>query len=131
MTHIVSLYKKHRNFILYALFGAAAAVIDYVISAILIHFAVFDKPEICSLIGNVCGFIFTFVTNTLVNFKKRSEYMKTFASYAAICIAGSLISTLLIHLLKSSMNIYVLKFVVMIFVCLLQYFLNRTITYKN
>ena len=131
MTHIVSLYKKHRNFILYALFGAAAAVIDYVISAILIHFAVFDKPEICSLIGNVCGFIFTFVTNTLVNFKKRSEYMKTFASYAAICIAGTLISTLLIHLLKSSMNIYVLKFVVMIFVCLLQYFLNRTITYKN
>lgn len=131
MTHIVSLYKKHRNFILYALFGAAAAVIDYVISAILIHFAVFDKPEICSLIGNVCGFIFTFMTNTLVNFKKRSEYMKTFASYAAICIAGSLISTLLIHLLKSSMNIYVLKFVVMIFVCLLQYFLNRTITYKN
>lgn len=131
MTHIVSLYKKHRNFILYALFGAAAAVIDYVISAIMIHFAVFDKPEICSLIGNVCGFIFTFMTNTLVNFKKRSEYMKTFASYAAICIAGSLISTLLIHLLKSSMNIYVLKFVVMIFVCLLQYFLNRTITYKN
>ena len=113
MTHIVSLYKKYRNFILYALFGTAAAVIDYVISAILIHFAVFDKPEICSLIGNVCG------------------YMKTFASYAAICIAGSLISTLLIHLLKSSMNIYVLKFVVMIFVCLLQYFLNRTITYKN
>lgn len=131
MTHIVSLYKKHRNFILYALFGAAAAVIDYVISAIMIHFAVFDKPEICSLIGNVCGFIFTFMTNTLVNFKKHSEYMKTFASYAAICIAGSLISTLLIHLLKSSMNIYVLKFVVMIFVCLLQYFLNRTITYKN
>lgn len=131
MTHIVSLYKKHRNFILYALFGAAAAVIDYVISAIMIHFAVFDKPEICSLIGNVCGFIFTFMTNTLVNFKKRSEYMKTFASYAAICIAGSLISTLLIHILKSSMNIYVLKFVVMIFVCLLQYFLNRTITYKN
>lgn len=131
MTHIVSLYKKYRNFILYALFGAAAAVIDYVISAILIHFAVFYKPEICSLIGNVCGFIFTFMTNTLVNFKKRSEYMKTFASYAAICIAGSLISTLLIHLLKSSMNIYVLKFVVMIFVCLLQYFLNRTITYKN
>ena len=127
MTHIVSLYKKYRNFILYALFGASAAVIDYVISAIFIHFAVFDKPEI----GNVCGFIFTFMTNTLVNFKKRSEYTKTFASYATICIAGSLISTLLIHLLKSSMNIYILKFVVMIFVCLLQYFLNRTITYKN
>lgn len=107
MTHIVSLYKKYRNFILYALFGASAAVIDYVISAIFIHFAVFDKPEICSLIGNVCGFIFTFMTNTLVNFKKRSEYMKTFASYATICIAGSLISTLLIHLLKSSMNIYI------------------------
>ena len=131
MTHIVSLYKKHRNFILYALFGLVAAVIDYVISAIFILFAVFDKPVICSLIGNVCGFIFTFMTNTLVNFKKRSEYMKTFASYSTICIAGSLISTLLIHLLKSSMNIYILKFVVMIFVCLLQYFLNRTITYKN
>ena len=131
MTHIVSLYKKYRNFVLYALFGLVAAVIDYVISAIFMHFAVFDKPEICSLIGNVCGFIFTFMTNTLVNFKKRSEYMKTFASYATICIAGSLISTLLIHLFKSSMNIYVLKFVVMIFVCLLQYFLNRTITYKN
>ena len=109
MTHIVSLYKKIPQLYSLCSFGASAAVIDYVISAIFIHFAVFDKPEICSLIGNVCGFIFTFMTNTLVNFKKRSEYMKTFASYATICIAGSLISTLLIHLLKSSMNIYIFE----------------------
>lgn len=131
MSHIIDLYKKYRNFILYAFFGGTAAVIDYVVCSILIHFAVFDKPEICSLIGNVCGFIFTFTTNTLLNFKKHNDYIKTFLSYASICIAGSLISTLLIYLLKSTINIYVLKFLVMIVVCLLQYFLNRKITYKN
>ena len=131
MTHIVNLYRKYRNFILYAIFGGAAAAVDYIVCSVLIHFLVFDKPEICSLIGNVCGFIFTFITNTLFNFKKRNEYIKTFLSYASICVAGSLISTILIYLLKAVINIYVLKLLVMMFVCLLQYYLNRKITYKD
>lgn len=128
---IVSLYNKYRNFILYGFFGAAAAVIDYLIYTLLLYLNVFSLPEICSVIGNVCGFIFTFTTNTFLNFKKKDAFFRRFISYAAICIAGSAVSTLLIYLFKDIVNLYILKIAVMVIICIAQYLLNKIITYKD
>ena len=128
---ITELYNKHRNLILYGFFGAAAAGIDYLVYILLVYFNIFAYPEIASITGNLCGFIFTFLTNTLINFKKRDAYLKRFISYALICIAGSAVSTLLIYLLKGFINVYILKICVMMVVCGTQYLLNKFITYKN
>lgn len=128
---IRSLYEKYRNMILYAFFGVAAALADYLVYSILVYTGVFDRPEICSLIGNACGFIFTFLTNTFLNFKKRDKFLQRFVSYALICCLGSLISTLLIYLFKELINVYVLKIGVMAVVCVFQYFMNKLITYRN
>lgn len=128
---IVSLYNKYRNFILYGFFGSAAAVIDYLVYTLLLYLNVFSLPEICSVIGNVCGFIFTFTTNTFLNFKKKDAFFRRFISYAAICIAGSAVSTLLIYIFKDIVNLYILKIAVMVIICIAQYLLNKIITYKD
>lgn len=125
-----SLYEKHRNFILYGIFGLAAAVIDYGIFLLLT--AAFElPPEAASIAGNICGFIFTFFTNTLVNFKKKNAFFKRFLLYFLICACGWGISTLLIYCFKELINKYILKLAVMVLVTLFQYFMNKFITYKD
>ncbi len=126
-----SLYVKFRNLILYGIFGIIAAVIDYGTYVILVRFGIIAIPEAASLVGNLCGFVFTFLTNTLLNFKKKDAFFRRFVSYALICLLGSAVSTFLIYLLKDFINIYILKVGVMIIICTAQYLLNKLITYRN
>lgn len=127
---IRTLFEKHRNFILYGLFGGAAALIDY--GAFWALTAATElPPEAASIIGNVCGFIFTFFTNTYLNFKKKDAFLKRFLLYFLICACGWGISTLLIHCFKDLINQYILKVAVMALVMLFQYFMNKFITFRK
>ena len=128
---ITSIFNKYRNLILYVFFGVAAVLIDYGVFFVLEFFDIIPNPEISSNIGNVCGFIFTFTTNTFINFKKSNKIVRRFLSYALVCILGAGVSTLLIYLLKSYINLYILKIGVMGVVCILQFILNKFITYRD
>ncbi len=128
---ITSIFNKYRNLILYVFFGVAAVLIDYGVFFVLEFFDIIPNPEISSIIGNVCGFIFTFTTNTFLNFKKSNKIVRRFLSYALVCILGAGVSTLLIYLLKSYINLYILKIGVMGVVCILQFILNKFITYRD
>lgn len=127
---IRTFFEKYRNFILYGFFGGAAALIDYGVFWVLTAAAELP-PEAASIIGNVCGFIFTFFTNTYLNFKKKDAFLKRFLLYFLICACGWGISTLLIHCFKDLINQYILKIAVMAFVTLFQYFMNKFITYRK
>lgn len=128
---IKRVYEKFRNFILYGIFGVIAAVIDYGVFFILTYTEIISVPEAANIIGNICGFIFTFLTNTLLNFKKKDAFFKRFLLYFLICSCGWGISALLMHIFKYSINIYVLKIGIMVVVTLLQYFMNKYITYRK
>ena len=105
-------------------------MIDYGAFLVLTAAAEFP-PEAASMIGNVCGFIFTFFTNTYLNFKKKDAFLKRFLLYFLICACGWGISTLLIHCFKELVNQYILKIAVMAVVTLFQYFMNKFITYRK
>lgn len=127
---IRSFFERHRNFILYGIFGLTAALIDYGVFTIFAA-AVGLAPEAASIIGNVCGFIFTFFTNTFLNFKKKDHFIRRFLLYFFICACGWGISTLLIHCFKDLLNQYILKMAVMVIVTLFQYLMNKFITYRK
>lgn len=119
------------NFVLYAVIGLMAAALDYSIFFTLSRFFSF-APEIASLIGNTCGFLFTFSGNTFYNFKKSSHVLFRFISYFSITIGGMTLSTLLIHYAKGKINIYFLKAVLVLFVIpMIQFILNKKITYRD
>ena len=128
---VKALFEKFRNLILYGIFGAAAAVIDYAVYSLLMYFKITATPEFASLAGNLCGFAFTFLTNTFLNFKKSDKLFSRFVSYGLICLVGTAVSTLIIWLFKEFINEYLLKAMAMVIVCLLQFILNKCITYKN
>lgn len=125
------LYEKFHNFILYGLFGAIAAVIDYGVFFVLTYTKMLPVPEAASIAGNICGFVFTFFTNTLLNFKKKDAFLRRFLLYFLICACGWGISSWLIHILEGVINVYVLKIGVMVLVTLFQYFMNKYITYRK
>ncbi len=124
-------YKRFRNFILYGVFGAIAAALDYGVFFILTYSGLISAPEAAGFVGNICGFLFTFFTNTFVNFKKNDAMFKRFIMYFLICACGWGISALLIHIFKNIINVYVLKIFVMAIVTVFQYFMNKYITYRK
>lgn len=126
---IKSIYYRLRNLILYGMFGIIAACIDYAVFYLLTISDICSIPETASLIGNISGFACTFILNTYINFRKTNKILYRFLTYALICLAGSVISTFLIHMLKTAVNPYILKVFVMAVVCCIQFILNKYVTY--
>ena len=124
-------YPILRNILLYGVFGGLAFVLDYALSLTLTKTVMKNAPEIASIIGNVAGFIFTFLTNTFWNFKVKGKFALRAASYGGITLFGMGVSTLCIHLLKSAMPFALLKLLVLIFVSAIQFVLNKLITYNE
>lgn len=118
-----------KNLILYVLIGLIGAMLEYLVFLLMI--ARIAIPESANIIGMLIGFTVTFTLNTFINFKKADKLFKRFLTYGIICLTGIGISTLCINLLKDIINIYLLKLILMSSVSLLQFFLNRTITYKK
>lgn len=119
------------NLFLYAIIGLAAAVLDYSIFFIFCKSGL-TTPETASLIGNICGFGFTFSGNTFYNFKKSDHAIFRFTSYLCIALFGMAFSTTAIHIAKNYMDVYLLKAVLMLFVIpLMQFILNKKITYRE
>ncbi len=119
------------NFVIYAFFGVLALGVDFGVFSAFNLMLEGKYPEISSVIGNVVGFLFTFFTNTYLNFKKTDRFAYRLVSYATICVFGMLISTFFISLFKTQRNIYVVKLIIMLVVCVIQFVLNKFITYRK
>jgi len=119
-----------KNLFLYGIFGISAALVEYGIFALLIN-ATSLLPEVVNVIGALCGFAFSFSTNTFLNFKKTDNIFKRFISYGLICLTGIIFSTSIISLFKNLMNLLLLKALCMIFVSIVQFILNKKITYRD
>nr|MBP3283636.1 glycosyltransferase [Treponema sp.] len=119
-----------KNFMLYAFLGGFAFFIDYFIFIALSKSLFSEKPEFANVISSFIGFLFTFTTNTFLNFKKRNKIAFRFVSYGLICLFGVFLTTLGIHLLKNTIDLKLLKFVLLVVVSCIQFVLNKMITYR-
>ncbi|MBQ4061380.1 MAG: GtrA family protein, partial [Christensenellaceae bacterium] len=119
-----------KNLVLYGLIGGAAAALDYGIFALLAG-VVGTDPVVANVAGAVVGFAFTFTLNTFVNFKKTTHILKRLVSYGIICLIGMGISSAALHIFGEVMNVFWLKLIMLVIVSLIQFVLNRTITYGD
>ncbi|MEG0614219.1 MAG: GtrA family protein [Oscillospiraceae bacterium] len=120
-----------KQFTLYIIIGIVAAVADYGIFYFLEKSTPKISPEFASVLGQLLGFLISFFLNTFYNFKKTDKLFRRFISYFTICLVGMVISTVIIHALKGKIDIFVLKFACLILVSVIQFLLNKLITYKN
>ncbi len=119
-----------RNLVLYAVFGVIAAGLDYGVFMLLKTYTPIST-ELANVAGAVVGFAFTFTTNTFLNFKKTTKILRRLLSYGLIALLGMGISTGLLSLLEGTMPLWLLKGIVLVFVSLLQFILNKLITYRK
>ena len=119
-------YPLLKNLLFYIIIGFIGLGIDFGLFTVALRIL---PPEIANIIGAICGFLFTFTANTFLNFRKKTQLLLRFASYALVCLVGAILSTFLIHLLKDILGNYAAKLIAMGCAFMLQFILNKFFTY--
>jgi dolichol-phosphate mannosyltransferase len=119
------------NVILYGIIGVIAAIIDFGIFTLFNAATNSRIPEMANVIGAVTGFFVSFSLNTFFNFEKKDRLMFRFVSYGLVCLFGAFLTTTIIHFLKDLMNLSLLKIICICGVSIIQFILNKLITYSD
>lgn len=129
---ICALYARFRNLILYGIIGAFCAGLDFVIYSLLCHFDI--MPYLwANVISIHCGIFCSFILNRGYNFRVKDKVLKRFLSFYIVGLIGLGISELMLYLMVdlAAWNEIVSKLISVVVVALVQYFLNRVITFKT
>ncbi|MDD4527469.1 MAG: GtrA family protein [Candidatus Margulisbacteria bacterium] len=121
----------NNTFAKYFLIGISGALLDYSSYYILFHF--FHVPYIYAhIVGSLVGFNNNFFLNAFFNFKTKTNLLTRYLSYFMICVFGMVVSSTFIYIMVSVMgfNADVSKILAMGGIFVVQYFLNKKITFK-
>lgn len=125
------IYQRFRNLILYGIIGGFCSALDFVIYTLLCHFDVL--PYLWANVISVHIGIFTsFVLNRQLNFKIKDKTPQRFISFYLVGLTGLGISSLMLYLMVdyAHWNEIVCKLITIVIVALVQFFLNKYITFK-
>ena len=128
---ITELYQRFRNLILYGIIGGFCSALDFVIYTVLCHYDV--MPYLWANVISVHIGIFTsFILNRQLNFKIKDKTPQRFLSFYLVGLTGLGISSLMLYLMVdyANWNEIVCKLITIIVVALVQFFLNKYITFK-
>jgi len=126
---IKRLFQKYRNLILYGLIGGTCAMLDFIVYSGLCNIIPF---LVANVISTHCGIFCSFFLNRKYNFKVEDNMLRRFFSFYAVGLLGLAISEGLLSLLVNGFSIekLVAKAITIFVVALLQFILNKFITFK-
>ena len=126
------LYSRFRNFILYGLIGGFCATLDFGIYTLLCHFAVLPYLW-ANVISIHCGIICSFLLNRTFNFKVKDKTTQRFVSFYVVGLIGLGISELMLYVMVTigGWNELLCKLISVVVVALIQFVLNKYITFKT
>lgn len=130
--NIVALYNKFRNLILYGLIGGFCAALDFGVYTLLCEFDI--MPYLWANVISIHVGIFTsFILNRQINFKVKNKTAVRFLSFYTVGLLGLGISELMLYLMVTvgGMNELVCKLISIVVVALIQFLLNKYITFKR
>lgn len=132
MKKIIELYNRFRNLILYGFIGGFCAALDFGIYTGLCYWDI--MPYLWANIISIHIGIFTsFVLNRSFNFKVKDKVTTRFLSFYTVGLVGLGISELMLYLMvtKSGWNEIACKLISIVVVALIQFVLNKYITFKT
>lgn len=129
---IIALFHRFRNLILYGIIGGFCAALDFGIYMLLCHFDVLPYLW-ANVISTHIGIFTSFLLNRSFNFKVKDKTPQRFLSFYAVGLTGLGMSSLLLWLMvdKAGWNEFVCKLITIVVVALLQFILNKYITFKQ
>ena len=129
---IKQLYNKFRHLILYGIIGGLCATLDFGIYTLLCHFDVLPYLW-ANVISIHCGIICSFLLNRTFNFKVQDKTPQRFLSFYVVGLIGLGISELMLYLMATvgNWNEVLCKLISVVVVALIQFVLNKYITFKT
>lgn len=132
MSKLSVLYFRFRNLILYGIIGGFCAALDFGIYTILCYLDII--PYLWANVVSIHAGIFTsFALNRSINFKVKDKTAVRFVSFYSVGLAGLGISELMLYLMVTvgGLNEVLCKLLSIIVVALVQFVLNKYITFKT
>lgn len=129
---IIKLYQQFRNLILYGLIGGFCAALDFAVYTVLCECDI--MPYLwANVISIHVGIFASFVLNRQFNFKVKNKTALRFASFYTVGLIGLGISELMLYMMVTvgGMNELVCKLISIVVVALIQFVLNKYITFKH
>ena len=127
---VTYIYNKYRNLILYGMIGGTCAFLDFVIYSVLCLVMSF---LVANIISTHCGILCSFYLNRKYNFKVENSVLKRFLLFYAVGLLGLLVSEILLDIMVNAYSVekLIAKIVTIIVVALMQFILNKFITFKS
>jgi len=127
---IIRLGKKYQTFIFYSCIGLTGTFIDLLIFIILTHFGL--PYLIANIISISIGITNNFFLNAFLNFKIKDNLLKRFSRFYSIGMVGLIISCTILFIMVDFFHFSTIisKLSTIIVVVLIQYNLNKLITFK-
>lgn len=127
-----NLYARFRNLILYGIIGGCCAALDFGIYTILCYFDLLPYLW-ANVISIHCGIFCSFFLNRSINFRVKDKATLRFFSFYTVGLVGLGISEGMLFLMveQAGWNELVCKLVSIVVVALVQFCLNKYITFKT
>lgn len=132
MSKLFELYARFRNLILYGIIGGFCAALDLGVYTALCYWNI--MPYLWANIISIHVGIFTsFTLNRSINFKVKDKTATRFLSFYAVGLTGLGISELMLYLMVTvgGWNEVLCKLLSIVVVALVQFVLNKYITFKT
>lgn len=130
--NLKDIYSRFRNLILYGIIGGLCAALDFGVYTALCHFDI--MPYLwANIISIHVGIFMSFILNRSINFKVKDKTTQRFLSFYAVGLTGLGISELMLYLMVTiaGMNELLSKLISIIVVALIQFILNKFITFRK
>ena len=125
------LFQK-KQFLLYCLIGFGGVGLDFGIYSLLVKTRVLDY-QAANAIGYASGTLLSFFLNARFNFRITDKIALRLASFLSVAFLGWLASAAILHLLIENCggNKYLAKAATLFVVVVLQYNLNRLLSFRK
>jgi putative flippase GtrA len=129
---VKNLLLQKRQFLIYCLIGFSGVGLHTIIYCCLVKTNTLSIQP-ANAIGYASGTLLTFFLNTRYNFKTRDKTLVRLISFCSVAFLGWCVSAALLHLLvdKMAINKIFALFPAIFFVMLLQYNLNRLVSFRK
>lgn len=123
---------QNRQFLLYCVIGFSGVGLDFGIFSLLRMTKTLDY-QAANAVGYASGTLLSFILNARFNFRVTDKIALRLATFFGVALLGYLASAALLHLFIGSygFNQYLSKFATIFVVVLLQYNLNRLLSFRK
>lgn len=131
MKYIPRFLVPYRSLILYGIIGSFSASMDFMVYTLLVHYV-----ELHYLVSNCfsvfVGMVISFLLNRQYNFRVRDRILKRFVIFIVVGLSGLAASNAILWVCIEHLGIQSIlaKLLSVGLVVLIQYFLNKTITFQ-